>query len=130
MKCTVSGDPYTVFGYKGKQVRDNIHAHDVVRAFDAFRKQPTAAAVYNLGGGRDSNVSMIEAIELCQQISGRELAYTLSDDARIGDHMWWVSDLDAFKADYPEWQLTYGIEEVLRDIYEFNAERWTATERQ
>ncbi len=124
MKCTVSGDPYTVFGYKGKQVRDNIHAHDVVRAFHQFHLSPRAAAVYNLGGGRQSNVSMIEAIALCEQLVGRELQYTVSDEARVGDHMWWVSDLAAFKADYPQWDLTFGIEAVLRDIYEFNAERW------
>ena len=126
MKCTVSGDPYTVFGYKGKQVRDNVHAHDVVRAFHSFHRSPTAGAVYNLGGGRDSNVSMLEAIALCEEITGRNLDYTLSDQARIGDHMWWISDLDAFKADYPEWDLTFGIEEVLRDIHDSNAEKWLA----
>jgi len=127
MKCTVTGTPYTIFGYGGKQVRDNIHAHDVVRAFAAFHANPRAAAVYNLGGGRESNVSMLEAIDLCQSITGRELDYTLSETARIGDHRWWISDLQAFKSDYPQWQLTYGIEDVLRDIYEYNAERWAAT---
>jgi len=126
MKCTVTGDPYTIFGYGGKQVRDNIHAHDVVRAFHAFHRNPRPAAVYNLGGGRESNVSMLEAIELCQQIAGRELDSTLSDQARIGDHRWWVSDLDAFKADYPEWKLTFCIEDVLHDIHDANVERWTA----
>ena len=126
MKCTVTGTPYTIFGYGGKQVRDNIHAHDVVRAFAAFHAAPSSGAVYNLGGGRESNVSMLEAIELCREIAGRELDYTLSETARIGDHRWWISDLQAFKADYPEWQLTYGIEDVLRDIYQHNAERWAA----
>jgi CDP-paratose 2-epimerase len=126
MKCTVTGDPYTIFGYAGKQVRDNIHAHDVVRAFHAFHRNPRPAAVYNLGGGRESNVSMLEAIELCQEIAGRELDYTLSDQARIGDHRWWISDLEAFKADFPDWRLTFGIEDVLRDIHDFNVERWTA----
>jgi CDP-paratose 2-epimerase len=124
MKCTVTGEPYTIFGYGAKQVRDNIHAHDVVRAFHAFHRNPRPAAVYNLGGGRESNVSMLEAIDICQQIAGRELRYTLSDQARIGDHRWWISDLDAFKADHPEWELTFGIEDVLRDIHDFNAERW------
>jgi CDP-paratose 2-epimerase len=126
MRCTVTGTPYTVFGYEGKQVRDNIHAHDVVRAFAAFHASPRAAAVYNLGGGRASNVSMLEAITACEQITGRQLNWTLSDQARIGDHRWWISDLDAFKTDYPDWQLTYGIDDVLKDIYEHNAERWTA----
>jgi CDP-paratose 2-epimerase len=129
MKCTVTGTPYEIFGYGGKQVRDNVHAHDVVRAFAAFHAAPRSAAVYNLGGGRESNVSILEAIDLCQQISGRELDYTLSEQPRIGDHRWWISDLDEFKADYPDWQLTFGIEDVLRDIYEHNAEQWTATVR-
>ncbi len=70
---------------------------------------------------------MLEAIDLCQSITGRELDYTLSETARVGDHRWWISDLQAFKSDYPQWQLTYGIEDVLRDIYEYNAERWAAT---
>jgi CDP-paratose 2-epimerase len=125
MKCTVTGNPYTVFGHKGKQVRDNIHAHDVVRAFHAFHKNPTAAAVYNLGGGRESNVSMLEAIELCQQIAGRELDHTYVDKARMGDHQWYVSDFRPFRADYPDWELTYGVESVLREIFEHNVERWT-----
>ncbi len=129
MKCTVTGTPYTVFGYGGKQVRDNIHAHDVVRAFAAFHSAPRPAAVYNLGGGRESNISMLEAIELCQQIAGCELDYTISGQARVGDHRWWISDLDAFRADHPQWQLTFGIEEVLRDIHESNLERWTAIAR-
>uniref|UniRef100_A0A6J5ZVT4 Unannotated protein n=1 Tax=freshwater metagenome TaxID=449393 RepID=A0A6J5ZVT4_9ZZZZ len=98
----------------------------MVHAFDEFRQRPAIGAVYNLGGGRESNVSMLEAIDICQRIAGRELEWSLSDEARIGDHMWWVSDLDAFKRDYPQWQLTFGIEEVLRDIHDFNAERWLA----
>jgi CDP-paratose 2-epimerase len=125
MRCTVSGDPYTVFGYKGKQVRDNIHAHDVVRAFAAFHRAPRPAAVYNLGGGRKSNVSMLEAIDLCQRITGRELQYTLSDQARVGDHQWYVSDFGDFERDYPEWQLTYDVERVLEEIYGCNVERWS-----
>jgi CDP-paratose 2-epimerase len=127
MRCTVTGEPYTVFGYGGKQVRDNIHARDVVSAIAAFHANPRTAAVYNLGGGRESNVSMLEAIALCQQIAGRELRYTLSEQARVGDHRWWISDIDAFKADFPGWGLTFGIEDLLREIYERNAERWTAS---
>jgi CDP-paratose 2-epimerase len=84
------------------------------------------AAVYNLGGGRESNCSMLEAIEACEGIAGRELHWELSDDARIGDHRWWISDLDAFKADYPDWSLTYDVEAVLHEIHDFNVERWTA----
>jgi CDP-paratose 2-epimerase len=126
MRCTVTGTPYTVFGYGGKQVRDNIHAHDVVRAFAAFHANPRPAAVYNLGGGRASNVSMLEAIAACERIAGRQLDWTVSDEARIGDHRWWISDLDAFRGDYPDWNLTYGIEAMLEDIYQHNVERWTA----
>jgi len=129
MRCTVTGEPYTVFGYEGKQVRDNIHSHDVVRAFHAFHAAPRSAAVYNLGGGRESNVSMLEAIDRCEQISGRKLDYELSERARIGDHRWWISDLGSFERDHPQWRLTFGIEEVLRDIYEHNAERWTVPAR-
>jgi CDP-paratose 2-epimerase len=129
MRCTVTGTPYTIFGYGGKQVRDNIHAHDVVRAFAAFHADPRPAAVYNLGGGRASNVSMLEAIELCEEIAGRRLDWTLSDEARIGDHRWWVSDIAPFQADYPAFSITFGIEDVLRDIHAFNVEQWTAPAR-
>src|SRR4051794_20038643 len=124
MRCTVSGEPYSIYGYGGKQVRDNIHAFDVVRAFDAFHAGPRPAAVYNLGGGRDSNVSMLEAIVLCEEISGRKLDYQLLDEPRVGDHMWWISDLEGFKRDYPGWSLTFGIEDVLRDIHDRNVEHW------
>jgi CDP-paratose 2-epimerase len=126
MRSTVSGTPYTVFGYDGKQVRDNIHAHDVVTAFEAFHAAPRVSAVYNLGGGRFSNCSMLEAIELCEQISGKTLNYTLSDQARIGDHRWWISDLTAFHEDYPDWQHEYDLETTLREIHDRNAARWLA----
>jgi CDP-paratose 2-epimerase len=126
MKCTVIGEPYTIFGYGGKQVRDNIHSADVVRAFDAFHRSPKVAAVYNLGGGRSSNVSMLEAIALCQQIAGRQLDYTLSDEARIGDHRWYISDFSAFERDYPEFRLEYGINDVLQEIHDANVDEWTA----
>lgn len=124
MKCTVTGDPYTVFGYGAKQVRDNIHSFDVVRAFEAFHRAPRPAAVYNLGGGRESNCSMLEAIELCERISGRELRWELSEQARVGDHRWWISDLRAFQADYPQWELRYTLEPLLREMYEKNIEQW------
>lgn len=126
MRCAVTGTAYTIFGYEGKQVRDNIHAHDVVRAFAAFHAKPRPAAVYNLGGGRQANISVLEAISLCEEIVGREFDYVVSDQARMGDHRWWISDLDTFKADYPTWDLTFGIREILRDIHEENVERWTA----
>ena len=125
MRCTVTGEPYTIFGYDGKQVRDNIHSNDVVSAFHAFHRAPRAAAVYNLGGGRASNCSMREAIAACERIAGRELEWTLSDQARMGDHRWWISDLAQWQADYPDWELQYDLETTLREIHAFNVERWT-----
>lgn len=122
MKCVVEGRPYTVFGYGGKQVRDNIHCSDLVRAFLAFADAPRTAAVYNIGGGRGSNCSMLEAIEACERISSRELDWTLSDENRIGDHRWWISDLSGFEADYPGWSLNYGIEEILGEIHQSHAD--------
>ncbi|HSH43516.1 MAG TPA: NAD-dependent epimerase/dehydratase family protein, partial [Arenicellales bacterium] len=126
MKCTVTGKPYTVFGYGGKQVRDNIHCADLVEAFAAFHKSPRPAAVYNIGGGRVSNCSMLEAIEICERIAGRTLSWKMGAEPRIGDHRWWISDLGPFQADYPEWNPRHGIEDILREIYEQNVERWTA----
>jgi CDP-paratose 2-epimerase len=126
MRCTMTGQPYTVFGYGGKQVRDNIHSADLVAAFDVFHQTPLAAAVYNIGGGRQSNCSMLEAIELCETITGRDLRWELSEDNRIGDHRWWISDLEPFRADYPSWEITYHVAAVLREIYEHNAELWLA----
>ena len=125
MRCTVTGEPYTVYGYGGKQVRDNIHSADLVAAFAAFHAAPRAGAVYNIGGGRGSNCSMLEAIELCEQIAGRSLDWRLDEAARRGDHRWWISDLEPFRVDYPGWELRYGIEETLREIYEQNVEGWT-----
>ena len=125
MKCTATGQPYTVFGYGGKQVRDNIHSSDLVRAFSEFHRAPRSAAVYNIGGGRESNCSMLEAIALCERIAGHELEWQLSDRARMGDHRWWISDLDQFRTDYPDWTLEYDLETTLREIYERNVEYWT-----
>ncbi len=126
MRCTMTGEAYTVYGYDGRQVRDNIHSADLVAAFAAFHRQPRAAAVYNIGGGRTSNCSMLEAIEMCQQTAGRELEWELSPQNRVGDHRWWISDLEPFRRDYPGWAITYRIEDVLREIHEQNAELWTA----
>jgi CDP-paratose 2-epimerase len=126
MRCTMTGDPYTVFGYGGKQVRDNIHSADLVSAFEAFHRNPRAAAVYNIGGGRESNCSMLEAIDLCQQIAGHELDWSLGEDNRIGDHRWWISDLGPFRRDYPDWDITYDVTDILRQIHDRNVERWVA----
>jgi CDP-paratose 2-epimerase len=126
MKCTVTGTPYTIFGFGGKQVRDNLHSADLVDAFLAFHAAPREAAVYNLGGGRRANVSLLEAIEACERIADRELPREITDEARIGDHRWWISDLAEFRADYPDWDVRHGIEDTLREIHDANVERWAA----
>jgi CDP-paratose 2-epimerase len=126
MRCTITGERYTVYGYGGKQVRDNLHSADLVAAFLAFHAAPRAGAVYNIGGGRVSNCSMLEAIALCEEISGRPLDWSLSDEARIGDHRWWISDLGEFQRDYPGWAPSVGVEEILREIHDQNVEQWTA----
>ncbi len=117
MKCTVSGEPYRVFGYKGKQVRDNIHSHDLISAFWEFFHAPRASAVYNIGGSRHSNCSMLEAIDLCQEISGRKLNWSYVKENRIGDHIWWISDVRKFQNDYPRWQYRYDLREILVEIH-------------
>ena len=124
MKCAVTGTPYTIFGYGGKQVRDNIHSADLIGAFYEFFTNPGIGEVYNIGGGRESNCSMLEAIELCQEITGKELNYSYTEDNRSGDHIWYISDLSKFKAKYPGWSITYNVPEILREIYEHNIERW------
>jgi CDP-paratose 2-epimerase len=126
MRCTITGQPYTVYGYGGKQVRDNMHAADLVRAFDAFAATPRAAAVYNLGGGRHCNCSMLEAIALCEEIAGRDLNWSLAEEPRVGDHRWWISDVGAFKRDHPGWDVEHGVEDILREIHDANVEHWTA----
>jgi CDP-paratose 2-epimerase len=127
MRCTVTGTPYTVFGYGGKQVRDNIHGSDLVEACLEFHRAPQAAAVFNMGGGRQSNCSMREAIDACERISGRELEWELCPEARIGDHRWWISDLREFAEAYPGWELRHDVESILQEIYEVNVERWVST---
>jgi CDP-paratose 2-epimerase len=127
MRCTVTGEPYTVYGYEGKQVRDNVHSADLVAAFAAFHAAPRVGAVYNIGGGRTSNCSMLEAIGLCQAIAERELQWDLGVENRIGDHRWWISDLEPFRRDYPDWDITRDVEAILREIFESNVEMWTAS---
>ena len=129
MRCTVTGEHYTVYGYGGKQVRDNIHSADLVRAFAEFHASPRPAAVYNIGGGRESNCSMLEAIAVCERIASRDLDWDLDPSPRIGDHRWWISDLAAFQNDYPSWKLQYGLDSILFEIYESNVERWPASSK-
>lgn len=118
MKCTVTGKPYKVFGYKGKQVRDNIHSHDIVEAFWQFFLNPRCGEVYNMGGSRHSNCSMLEAIEMCNQISGKKLQYTYEEDHRVGDHIWYISDVRKFQTHYPCWQYKYSLKAMLQEIHD------------
>lgn len=124
MKCTVTGRPYHVLGYKGKQVRDNIHGTDLVAAFEAYFRAPRSAEVYNIGGGRQSNCSLLEAIDICEEITERELEWSYNEENRVGDHIWWISDCSRFKKHYPGWDLKYGIHEILTEIWEGNREQW------
>jgi CDP-paratose 2-epimerase len=117
MRCIVTGKPYRVFGYKGKQVRDNIHSHDLVEAFWQFFQAPRVAEVYNLGGSRHSNCSMLEAIAQGEAICGRQLEWTYLEDNRIGDHIWWISDVRKFQAHFPAWQYRYDLDAILREIH-------------
>ena len=118
VKCAVSGDPYTVFGYKGKQVRDNLHAADLVNAFWHFMQRPKIAAVYNMGGGRHANCSMLEAIAACETLTGRPMNWSYSELHRIGDHIWWISDVRRFQADFPEWHYHYDMHSIFEEVYD------------
>ena len=113
-----------MIGYGGKQVRDNIHSYDLIQAFDAFFKAPRVGEVYNIGGGRFSNCSMVEAIALCEEIASEHLQQSYLDTNRIGDHQWWISDLTKFSTHYPEWKLSYDVKAILQESYTLNADRW------
>lgn len=126
VKMALSGGAYTVFGYKGKQVRDNIHSHDVVRAIEEFAANPRPGEVYNLGGGRENSVSMLEAIAKIEQLSGKKLQWKYVDQNRIGDHVCYISNLAKFRSHYPNWSITIGLDEILRQIIENQTQRTLA----
>jgi len=116
VKVTLSGGKYSVFGYKGKQVRDNIHSHDVVRAIEEFAANPRPGEVYNLGGGRANSISMLEAIERIEHMTGRKLDWCYVNEARKGDHIRYISNLGKFQSHYPKWRITRGLETILEEI--------------
>ena len=118
MKCAITGNHYTIFGYKGKQVRDNIHSYDLVNMFWHFYQAPRPGEVYNAGGGRHANCSMLEAISVCEEISGNKMNYSYSETNRIGDHIWYISDLSKFKAHYPTWNWTYDLHQTLQQMHD------------
>src|SRR5713101_1334583 len=117
-RCAVTGKSYTIHGYKGKQVRDNIHSYDMVNAFWHFFQNPQAGAVYNMGGSRYSNCSVLEAINRIEELTARKLNYKLSDDARSGDHIWWISDVRKFQQHYPDWTYSYDLKRIIQEIVE------------
>lgn len=125
MKCAVTGREYRIFGYRGKQVRDNIHSEDLLNAFWHFYQAPHSGEAYNMGGSRFSNCSMLEAIRLCEEIAGRKMNTTYVENNRSGDHVWWISDVSKFRAHYPSWQLTKAVSAILAEIYTYNHTRWT-----
>ena len=129
MKCVATREPYTVFGYKGKQVRDNIHSADLVAAFDEFFRAPRSGEVYNMGGTRFSNCSMIEAIDLCESIAGQKLEWTYTETNRVGDHIWYISDAGKFARHYPNWKQRYNLQQLLTEIYQKNADRWASPDK-
>lgn len=118
VKCGITGDHYTIFGYKGKQVRDNIHSADLVNMFWQFHQNPRPGEVYNAGGGRFANCSMLEAIDIIDKITGKKLNYSYSETNRIGDHIWWISDTSKFQNHYPQWQYKYDLESTLIEMHD------------
>ena len=124
-RCAVRGEPYVVIGHKGKQVRDNIHSEDLVNAIWHFYQAPRAGEVYNIGGGRFSNCSVLEAIDLCEQATGRKFDWSYQDEPRQGDHIWWISDTRKFEAHYPGWRRGYDVRRIIEDICRSNRARWT-----
>ena len=120
MKCAITSKEYTIFGYKGKQVRDNIHSYDLVSAFHEFYLNPKIGEVYNIGGSRYSNISMLESIDKIASILGTKLDYTISEDNRIGDHIWYISDVTKFREHYPNWNYKYDIDSIISEM--INAE--------
>ncbi len=126
IKCMVTGKDYTIFGYKGKQVRDNIHSWDLVNMFWNYHQNPKPGEVYNAGGGRNNSTSILEAIDYVNELRKHDnlepwTNFTVSDQARSGDHQWYISDLSKFKQHYPEWDITISLEETIQQIY--NAEK-------
>jgi CDP-paratose 2-epimerase len=118
MKCAVTKQPYTIFGYKGKQVRDNIHSYDLVNMFWHYTEHPRQGEVYNAGGSRHSNCSMQEAIEICESISGNKMQIKYDENNRIGDHIWYISDVRKFQSHFPAWKYKYTLDEMMQQIHD------------
>ncbi|NUT32139.1 MAG: NAD-dependent epimerase/dehydratase family protein [Hamadaea sp.] len=125
MRSAMEGRTYRIFGYKGKQVRDAIHSHDLVTAFEAFMRAPRHGEIYNMGGSRHSNTSLKEAVALAEKITGQPMTTEYHDANRIGDHIWWIGSTAKFARHYPNWSHTYDVEAILAEMHEANAKTWT-----
>ena len=123
MKCAINGNQYTIFGYKGKQVRDNIHSFYLVNMFWHFYQNPRVGEVYNAGGSRHSNCSMVEAIDLCEKFTGKKMNYKYDESNRIGDHIWYISDVQKFKNHYSNWNFKYNLDDILTQMYDAISKR-------
>jgi len=117
IKCHAEGKTYKIFGYGGKQVRDNIHSLDVARFMDEFIRQPRIGEVYNLGGGRGNSISILEAFDLIAEISGKKMSYEYVEQNRRGDHICYISDLSKIRSHYPNWDITKGLQESFQEIF-------------
>lgn len=124
MRCAITATPYVIYGYGGKQVRDAIHSRDLVRAFELFADEPRVGEIYNIGGGRTSNASVLEAIELAEQISGRPIERSYDETNRIGDHRWWIGSNAHFQSHYPGWRVETTLEQIMREIHDQASDRW------
>lgn len=116
VKVAVTGGTYTIFGYKGKQVRDQIHSYDVIRAFEEFMQNPRPGEVYNLGGGRDNSASVLECIDLIEELTGKKINWQYAEQNRIGDHICYISDLSKLRSHFPAWSITRSLTDILREI--------------
>ena len=116
VKCVLSGRQYTILGYKGKQVRDNIHSHDLVAMFWEFHQKPRPGEIYNAGGSRTSNISILEAIQKIEQITGKKASINYSSTNRTGDHIWYISDVSKFKSHYPNWTINHNSDAILEEL--------------
>lgn len=126
VKVAVNGGTYKVFGYKGKQVRDNIHSYDVIQAFEAFRRNPRPGEVYNLGGGRNNSVSILEAFDLVGDLVGRKMDWVYVDQNRVGDHICYISDLTKMKSHFPGWDITRSLSDILQEMVEAEQARFAS----
>jgi len=118
MKCAITQSHYTIFGYNGKQVRDNMQSYDLVNMFWHYYQNPKHGEVYNAGGGRDSSCSMLEAIAFCEEISGNKMNLSYQETNRIGDHIWYISDVTKFKSHYPSWNWTFDLNQTLFQMHD------------